>query len=280
MAAKTDPDTTLELSRDFKSGRERVFSAFLDAAVLQAIWSNEAYKIVEMTVDPRVGGGWKLAMRDEASGSIGHCTARFAEIEKPSRIVWFTKWLDGPLAAAPEARVTLEFIALEAGTRLKLTHEFFPDRQTRDHHGQGWGSGLDRLARVLADSPVERHRPTMANGKICYIEIPVIDIDQSAKFYNACFGWQIRRRTDGHIAFDDAVSEVSGTWVVGRKASTDPGLLIYIMVDQIESTIAAILANGGKIVQPVGADAPEITARFSDPAGNVLGLYQHPKGQN
>jgi len=27
-------------------------------------------------------------------------------------------------------------------------------------------------------------------------------------------------------------------------------------------------------VQPIGADAPEITARFSDPAGNVLGLYQ------
>jgi hypothetical protein len=23
-------------------------------------------------------------------------------------------------------------------------------------------------------------------------------------------------------------------------------------------------------------DAPEITARFSDPAGNVLGLYQQP----
>jgi hypothetical protein len=38
-----------------------------------------------------------------------------------------------------------------------------------------------------------------------------------------------------------------------------------------------VIANGGKIVQPVGADAPEITARFSDPAGNVLGLYQNPR---
>jgi hypothetical protein len=25
-----------------------------------------------------------------------------------------------------------------------------------------------------------------------------------------------------------------------------------------------------------GADAPEITARFRDPAGNVLGIYQQP----
>jgi hypothetical protein len=29
-------------------------------------------------------------------------------------------------------------------------------------------------------------------------------------------------------------------------------------------------------VQPIGADAPEITARFRDPAGNVIGLYQEP----
>ena len=28
--------------------------------------------------------------------------------------------------------------------------------------------------------------------------------------------------------------------------------------------------------QPIGDDAPEITARFSDPFGNVLGLYQNP----
>lgn len=33
---------------------------------------------------------------------------------------------------------------------------------------------------------------------------------------------------------------------------------------------------GGEIVQPLGADAPEITARFRDPGGNVLGLYQQP----
>jgi len=38
--------------------------------------------------------------------------------------------------------------------------------------------------------------------------------------------------------------------------------------------VTPIVANGGEIVQPIGADAPEITARFRDPAGNVIGLYQ------
>ena len=118
--------------------------------------------------------------------------------------------------------------------------------------------------------------PTLANGKICYIEIPAIDINASATFYKEVFGWQTRRRGDGQIAFDDSVGEVSGTWVAGRKAATMPGLLIYIMVDSVAKTVEAVIANGGKIVQPIGMDAPEITARLSDPAGNVIGLYQEP----
>jgi predicted enzyme related to lactoylglutathione lyase len=46
------------------------------------------------------------------------------------------------------------------------------------------------------------------------------------------------------------------------------------MVDDIEATIKAIIENGGTIVQPVGMEAPEITAKFSDPTGNILGLFQ------
>ena len=64
--------------------------------------------------------------------------------------------------------------------------------------------------------------------------------------------------------------------MLGRPPSVVPGLLIYIMVDSVAATIEAVQANGGEIVQPIGADAPEITARFRDPGGNVLGLYQNP----
>ncbi|MHB8654014.1 MAG: VOC family protein [Terriglobia bacterium] len=118
--------------------------------------------------------------------------------------------------------------------------------------------------------------PTLTNGKICYIEIPAVEIQRSADFYSKVFGWGIRKRGDGHTAFDDTTGEVSGTWVVGRKAWSEPGLLIYIMVDSVASAIDAVVAHGGVLVQPIGADAPEVTARFRDPAGNVFGLYQEP----
>ncbi len=118
--------------------------------------------------------------------------------------------------------------------------------------------------------------PTLANGKVCYVEIPATDINRSAQFYEAVFGWALRRRGDGATAFDDTTGEVSGTWVTNRPPSTEPGLLLYIMVDDVSATLDAVKSAGGEVVQAIGADAPEITARFRDPAGNVIGLYQEP----
>ncbi|HEV7448892.1 MAG TPA: VOC family protein [Steroidobacteraceae bacterium] len=114
------------------------------------------------------------------------------------------------------------------------------------------------------------------HGRICYIEIPTADVTRSAAFYAKVFGWKIRTRGDGATAFDDAAQEISGSWVLGRPSSSEAGLLIYVMVDNVAETVEHIVANGGVIVQPVGVDAPEITARFRDPGGNILGLYQEP----
>jgi len=116
--------------------------------------------------------------------------------------------------------------------------------------------------------------PHFANGKICYIEMPATDIARSAEFYQRVFGWHIRKRGDGSTAFDDATGEVSGTWVRGRTPAAAPGFMIYVMVDNVAATLELLVADGGEIVQPIGADAPLITARFRDPGGNVLGLYQ------
>ena len=48
---------------------------------------------------------------------------------------------------------------------------------------------------------------TLANGKVCYIEVPAVDIQRSADFYAKVFGWRIRRRGDGSTAFDDTTGE-------------------------------------------------------------------------
>lgn len=116
--------------------------------------------------------------------------------------------------------------------------------------------------------------PTFGNGKICYVEIPAFDVNTSSNFYKEVFKWNMRTRSDGSTAFDDTVNEVSGAFKLFRKPNAEVGLLVYIMVNNVEETIQLIKENGGKIVTPVGMDLPEITARFSDPAGNIFGIFQ------
>jgi predicted enzyme related to lactoylglutathione lyase len=111
-----------------------------------------------------------------------------------------------------------------------------------------------------------------ANGKICYVEIPTNDIQQSANFYSKVFSWQIKKRGDGSTAFDDPIGGVSGTWVLGRPVSSEPGLFIYIMVADMAATAEAIQSAGGEVVPWLDPETPDV-ARFRDPAGNLIGLY-------
>jgi len=118
--------------------------------------------------------------------------------------------------------------------------------------------------------------PTYRTGKICYIEIPAVDVAQSAEFYRRCFGWQVRERGDGSTAFDDTVNEVSGTWVLGRRPAAEPGLLVYIMAANAAKAGEAVITAGGEIVQSVDPNAREVYFTFRVPAGNVLGVDQQP----
>lgn len=118
--------------------------------------------------------------------------------------------------------------------------------------------------------------PRYRTGKVCYIEIPAADVVASAEFYQLAFGWKIRRRGDGAVAFDDTVGEVSGTFVVGRPVAGEAGPLIYVMVARADAALAAVRAAGGEIVRPVDPGAGEVLGWVRDPAGNVLGVYQQP----
>jgi hypothetical protein len=48
----------------------------------------------------------------------------------------------------------------------------------------------------------------MANGKICYIEMPAVDVARSADFYE---------RGDGSTAFGHTTGQVSRTWELNRR---------------------------------------------------------------
>ena len=86
---------------------------------------------------------------------------------------------------------------------------------------------------------------------------------QNASFtFNGTAGWNLSLKLS------------ASTPIVNLLVKNPDGTTL--MVDDAARSVEAVEAAGGKIVQPIGGDAPEITARFLDPGGNVIGLYQEP----
>ena len=127
---------------------------------------------------------------------------------------------------------------------------------------------------------MEDKQPTRGNGKICYLEIPSTDVKASAAFYSKSFGWKIRKDSSGLLAFDDGVGEVSGMWVLDKKPMTEAGIIISIMVDDAEVTRKLVNDNGGKIIFSMKMDSGEVILHFTDPAGNIMGIYQEASSKN
>ena len=117
----------------------------------------------------------------------------------------------------------------------------------------------------------------MPHGKICYLEIPAKTAEVSADFYSGIFGWKVRKRGDGALAFDDSGC-VSGTWVKESDRTPDERTRTYIMVDSIADTLKRIQTAGGRVLTPRTDIGPGMGAfaAFTDPVGNEFGLYEEP----
>jgi predicted enzyme related to lactoylglutathione lyase len=147
-------------------------------------------------------------------------------------------------------------------------HHWLFSRHVQDRNPEEWGASVANSASRLALLP----RP-----RLCYLEIPAIDVSKSASFYEKVFGWNIRHRDTARPSFDDATGNVSGAWVTGRDPAREPGLLPYIWVDRIDETIERAKAHGAQIVHTPRPDEPGgsfLIATFRDLAGNLIGLYQ------
>lgn len=147
-------------------------------------------------------------------------------------------------------------------------HHWLFSRHARDLSPAEWGATVAQAASRVA---------LLRRPRLCYLEIPAVDVARSVAFYEKVFGWNIRHRDTPRPSFDDATGNVSGAWVTGRAISRDAGLLPYIWVDNIDATLAQAAAHGGTIVEPTHPDSPGSTsciAAFRDPAGNLIGLYQ------
>lgn len=131
------------------------------------------------------------------------------------------------------------------------------------------------VKKYQADPP-----PMMANP-VVHFEIPVNDIDRAVRFYEAVFGYTLRRdRVDGYaMAFfprTDGGAGASGALAQGdvyKPAKSGP--VLYFDVADIDAVLARARAQGAEILYPkkdIG-DAGFV-AEIEDSEGNRIALSE------
>lgn len=113
------------------------------------------------------------------------------------------------------------------------------------------------------------------------VEIPSVDFKRAVKFYETVLGIKLTVcdscETEKMAFFSDfsVKPNVAVSWSSDFHPSKD-GVLISLPVENIETTLARVNANGGQTVRQktkIEADGMGYFALFSDSEGNTLGLY-------
>ncbi len=115
---------------------------------------------------------------------------------------------------------------------------------------------------------------------VAFFEIPATDFKRAVKFYESVLGvvlYAMDCETEKMAFFPEVNGQCPGSisWAKDFNPSKD-GVLINLRVEDMETTIAAIEKNGGKIIRPktkIEAEGRGHFALFIDSEGNRMGLY-------
>lgn len=136
-------EEVLQLERTFEAPPARVFAAWTDPQLLKRWWGPPGSTVVEVEVDLRVGGRYRLAL--QVSGQTTYyVTGTYRTIEPPHRLAFTWRWENEEIDEG-RSLVTIEFRANEGKTDLRLTHAQLPTEESRQSHAEGWRGILDEL---------------------------------------------------------------------------------------------------------------------------------------
>ena len=109
-------------------------------------------------------------------------------------------------------------------------------------------------------------------GGVSYLGMPAQDVAQSADFYRAVFGWQIRGTRD-QPSFSDGTGHVIGHWRTDLPVAGEAGVLPYIYVTGLDDTLRKATERGAEVATPPYPEGNLRVATIRDPVGNVIGIW-------
>jgi uncharacterized protein YndB with AHSA1/START domain len=151
-AADAAAGTTLRLERTFHAPREAVFDAWTNPEVLRRWWAaGTGWSTPVAEVDLRVGGRYRLSMRDPAASGAYTVVGEYLEVRRPERLAYTWTWEGEPAeqAGSENTVVTVEFAERDGRTTVVVTHRGFATADVSGQHDHGWSACLDNLASLL-----------------------------------------------------------------------------------------------------------------------------------
>jgi uncharacterized protein len=109
-------------------------------------------------------------------------------------------------------------------------------------------------------------------GGVSYLRIAAPDPARSAAFYNAVFGWKIRKDS---TAFEDGTGHIIGHFMPDLPVAGEAGVIPYVYVQNIDEALARVPGGGGEVTTKPYAEGDLWVAMTRDPAGNAIGVWQH-----
>lgn len=137
---------SLTIKRRLNATPAEVFEAWTDPKLLMQWFGPENVETQEVSVDARVGGGFRAVML-ENTGERHEVSGIYAEVVANEKLVFSWSWITTPERVS---QVTVTFKPDGAGTILTLLHEQLFDEQAVQGHTHGWTGSLAKLEALFA----------------------------------------------------------------------------------------------------------------------------------
>lgn len=115
----------------------------------------------------------------------------------------------------------------------------------------------------------------MTKHKIVHVEFSAKDAKAAGNFYSTLFGWKTEYLEEAkYTIFDSGDDGVGGGLPELGELTKAGDVMVFVSTDDIDASLAKAESLGGKIMVPK-TEIPMTGwfGRFSDPTGNIIGLY-------
>ena len=114
----------------------------------------------------------------------------------------------------------------------------------------------------------------MSEHHVVHVEFSAEDREAAGKFYSELFGWEVVQIPEMNYATFETGDNVAGGFNPITETYPAGTVMVYIGTDDIDASLAKAESLGAKIVTPK-TEIPNTGwfGFFSDPTGNLVGLY-------